>query len=250
MMLTWALITVAVTATPYALLNTTDEAYRGTLTIGLLLAIPLWRNIYSGQLVPRHKRGLRAVLQFFPFVVLPPLYTFGRMCEVLLSPDPCAKAVAGAEALRQTPGAVGVARLINGMSFGVLGLPLPLRIINIIVQNILILATGPTCVWFLCGDLQWMKEVTYTTIERVISEKVRRCHSQPTVFEQIEVPGPPFDLVTNLADTKDFKHFDPTPQKIEGFFVKNHMAVQDDDIFKDFDILCNELQSCLKMGDV
>ena len=39
------------------------------------------------------------------------------------------------------------------------------------------------------GDSE-MEEVTYNNIQNVISEKIRACHRQATIFEQVEVPGP------------------------------------------------------------
>jgi len=94
-----------------------------------------------------------------------------------------------------------------------------------------------------------MKAVTYDNITKIISEKIDACYNQTTVFQQIDVPGPYMDQVATLTNCKGFEHCDITPQKIEGFFFKNHMDVKEDEIFKDFAVLCDELASCLKNGD-
>ena len=94
-----------------------------------------------------------------------------------------------------------------------------------------------------------MNAVTYDNITKIISEKIDACYNQTTVFQQIDVPGPYMDQVATLTNCKGFEHCDITPHKIEGFFFENHMDVQEDEIFKDFAVLCDELTSCLKMDD-
>ena len=51
------------------------------------------------------------------------------------------------------------------------------------------------------------------------------------------------------APCKSYAHCDISPQKIQGFFFKNHMDIKEGEIFKDFEVLCNELASCLNTSD-
>ena len=95
-----------------------------------------------------------------------------------------------------------------------------------------------------------MNEVTFDNITKFIELKVDTCYRQSTVFEQVEVPAPYTEQVTDLSDCKGYEHCDISQQKIEGFFFKNHMDVREDDIFKDYEVLCNKLASCIKMVDV
>ena len=94
-----------------------------------------------------------------------------------------------------------------------------------------------------------MNAVTYNNITKIISEKVDASYRQPTIFKQVDVPAPVMDQFATLSQCKGYEHCDISPQKIEGFFFRNHMDVEEDEIFKDFEVLCNELASCLKMGD-
>ena len=57
------------------------------------------------------------------------------------------------------------------------------------------------------------------------------------------------EQVACLSQCKGYEHCDISPQKIEGFFFRDHKNVEDDEIFKDYEVLCNELASCLKMDD-
>ena len=92
--------------------------------------------------------------------------------------------------------------------------------------------------------------VTYNTITKVLSEKVAARSSQSTIFEPVDVPAPYAEQVATLHSCKGYEHCDISPQKIEGFFFRNHMDVEEDEIFKDFELFCNELACCLQMGDV
>ena len=94
-----------------------------------------------------------------------------------------------------------------------------------------------------------MNEVTYTNITKIITEKVDASLSQSTIYEQVDVPGPYMEQVATLSQCKGYAHCDMSEQKIEGFFFKNHMDVKEDQIFKEFSVLCDELASCLEMED-
>ena len=94
-----------------------------------------------------------------------------------------------------------------------------------------------------------MNAVTYNDITKLISEKVHASYRQSTVFEQVNVPAPFNDQFATLSSCKGYEHCDTSPQKIEGFFFKSHMDVEEEQIFKDFEILCNELASILKIGN-
>ena len=94
-----------------------------------------------------------------------------------------------------------------------------------------------------------MNQVTYTNITKVISEKVYSNYSQPTMFEMVDVPAPIREQVAYLSNCKGYEHCDTSPQKIEGFFIENFMDITDDQIFRDFEVLCNELAHCFKMDD-
>ena len=95
-----------------------------------------------------------------------------------------------------------------------------------------------------------MKAVTYDNISKFISDNVLASYRQPTIFEQIAVPAPGNAQFATLSTCKGYEHCDTSPQMIEGFFFKDHMHVKEEQIFKDFEVLCNELASCFKMGEV
>ena len=86
-------------------------------------------------------------------------------------------------------------------------------------------------------------------ITKIISEKIHANYRQPSIFKQVAVQFSVMDHFVTLSQCKGYEHCDISPQKIEGFFFRNHMDVEEDEIFKDFEVLCNELASCLKMGD-
>ena len=94
-----------------------------------------------------------------------------------------------------------------------------------------------------------MSEVTYTNISRVIEENVMKKHSQPAIFRKVQVPGPEHLQVATLSSCKGYNHIDTSPRFIEGFFFENHMEIAEDEIFTDFEVLCNEIRSCLTMDD-
>ena len=95
-----------------------------------------------------------------------------------------------------------------------------------------------------------MDKVTYDNISKVISEHVEKSYNQPTIFQTIRVPAPVEEQVAVLSACRGYEHCDTSPQDIEGFFFKNHMAVTEEEIFTDFEVLCNEIASCFKMDKV
>ena len=69
------------------------------------------------------------------------------------------------------------------------------------------------------------------------------------MFEKVAVPGPWKERICNLHDCKNYAHCTIEPDEVEGFFFKKHMEVTEEQIFKDFDVLCNEITSCLNMDN-
>ena len=95
-----------------------------------------------------------------------------------------------------------------------------------------------------------MKQVTYDKVTNIISQKVYGSYGQPTIFEMVQVPASVEKHIATLSACKGYEHCDTSPQDIEGFFFKNHMAVTEEEIFTDFEVLCNEIASCFKMDKV
>ena len=94
-----------------------------------------------------------------------------------------------------------------------------------------------------------LSEVKYDNITKFISEKVVAGYAQITMFEKVAVPGPWKERICNLHDCKNYAHCSIEPDEVEGFFFKNHMEVTEEQIFTDFDVLCNEITSCLNMDN-
>ena len=108
---------------------------------------------------------------------------------------------------------------------------------------------NPECVLKMKIGAQEMNQVTYTNITKVISEKVYSNYSQSTMFKMVDVPAPISEQVAYLSQCKGYEHCDTSPQKIEGFFIENFMEITDNQVFREFEVLCNELAHCFNMDD-
>ena len=92
------------------------------------------------------------------------------------------------------------------------------------------------------GDL---KIVNYNNVSQFIENKLASTFKQPAIFKMIQVPAQYAEQVSDLNTCKGFEHCSTKPQLIEAFFFEKHKEVTQDMIFTDFEILCNEIASCL-----
>ena len=94
-----------------------------------------------------------------------------------------------------------------------------------------------------------ISEVKYNNITKFVSEKILASYCQSTTFEKVAVPAPLKERICELHECKNYAHCDIKPDEVEGFFFKNHMLVTEDQIFKDVDMLCNEIASCFRVSE-
>ena len=92
-----------------------------------------------------------------------------------------------------------------------------------------------------------MNQVTYDNVTKVNSQKVYVSYGQPTIFEMVQVPTPAGKHIATLSVCKGYEHCDTSPQQIERFLSRDHMA--EEEVFKDIETLYNDIASCFKMGD-
>ena len=94
-----------------------------------------------------------------------------------------------------------------------------------------------------------LDKVTYENVTKVFLEKVYHSYSQPTMLEMVNVPAPRDEQIAYLPYCKGYEHCDISPQQIEGFFITNHMDITDAEVFREFEVLCNDLLSCFKVNN-
>ena len=72
------------------------------------------------------------------------------------------------------------------------------------------------------------------------AQQARHCGTWPG-FQQWEVPGDFHQLDVDISNCRGYKHVKQTKSQCQGFFFKGHMTVQEEEAFKEWDILCNEI---------
>ena len=156
----WAYCVMAVTAMPYFfILNGYEDRRRGHISM-LLMHGPIVARFACQRLgVNRQRLDVGTTCAF---IVGPLIYHVTRAFEVFSSADPCALALAGADALRRSASSITIARFAVGCILGTLALPLRAKRWNFIIQSFLPL-TSPSVSWWACGRSEWLLEVATTT---------------------------------------------------------------------------------------
>ena len=78
----------------------------------------------------------------------------------------------------------------------------------------------------------------------VVASIIKSQNNRCVPFEDMDVPHN--RLVTaNIQKCKGFAHVDPAPRRMPGFMFPNAMNIEEEEIFRDYDALCNELSSRL-----